>query len=266
MSSFDYTIERGLGVRERMNVLAAVHEPATLALLDSLDVPAGARCVDLGCGGGHVAMELARRVGPSGHVTGIDLDEPLLGATREEAAARGLANLTFRVAPVEDFVETGLDLAFARMLLSHLRDPDTVVHRMAAALQPGGIVILEDVHFAGCFSEPECSGYRHWVDWFREAVRRNGGDLEIGPRLPSLLRGAGLDPVAVRVSQPAYLDGPHKQLQQMSMEKVREAVLAARVASGDDYDAAHAELKAFTDDPTTVLAGPRMIQAWGRRP
>jgi hypothetical protein len=136
---------------------------------------------------------------------------------------------------------------------------------MAAALRPGGIVILEDVHFAGCFSEPECAGYRRWVDWFGEAVRRSGGDLDIGPRLATLLRGAGLEPVAVRVAQPAFLDGPHKQLQQLSMEKVRAAVLAANVATADEYDAAHAELKAFTDDPTTLVAGPRMIQTWGRR-
>jgi hypothetical protein len=45
-----YTIEQGLGVRERMNPLAAVAAPTTPALLDSLGVAEGARCIDLGCG------------------------------------------------------------------------------------------------------------------------------------------------------------------------------------------------------------------------
>jgi hypothetical protein len=75
----------------------------------------------------------------------------------------------------------------------------------------------------------------------------------------------GLDDIGVRVAQPAYLDGPHKQLQQMSMERMKAAVVAAGVVSADTYDEAHAELKAFTDDPTTLIAAPRMIQAWGRR-
>jgi precorrin-6B methylase 2 len=261
----EYTIERGLGVRARMNVLAMVHAPATLALLDTLGVEPGTRCVDLGCGGGHVTMELARRVGPAGHAMGIDLDEALLGSAREEAAAQALDNLTFRVASVEQLAETGFDLAFARMLLSHLLDPAGVVRRMAGAVRPGGMVVVEDVHFAGCFTEPACAAYNRWVEWFRETVRHNNGDLDIGPRLPGLLRTAGLTSVGVRVAQPAYLDGLPKQLQQMSMEKVRPAILAAGVVSADDYDAAHAELKAFTDDPDTIVASPRMIQAWGRR-
>ena len=58
----DYTIERGLGVRQRMDLLAAVRGPATEQLLDSLSLDAGARCVDVGCGGSRVAIEIARRV------------------------------------------------------------------------------------------------------------------------------------------------------------------------------------------------------------
>jgi SAM-dependent methyltransferase len=263
----DYTIDRGLGVSERMTLLARAHAPGTISLLDMLGVPMpGARCVDLGCGGGHVTAELARRVGASGRVVGIDLDEELLQIARTEAARQGLDNVTFRAGSVEQFSDTGLDLAFARMLLSHLRDPAELVRRMAEAVRPGGMVIVEDVQFAGCFTEPPCAAYDRWVAWFTETVRLSAGDLDIGPRLPALLRLAGLRDVGVRVTQAAHVDGPVKQLQQMSMEKVRAAVLAAGVARAEEYDTAHAELKAFTDDPTTIVASPRMIQTWGRRP
>jgi ubiquinone/menaquinone biosynthesis C-methylase UbiE len=60
----EYTIDRGFGVRERMNMLADTHAPATMSLFDAVGIVPGAQCVDLGCGGGHVALELARRVGP----------------------------------------------------------------------------------------------------------------------------------------------------------------------------------------------------------
>jgi SAM-dependent methyltransferase len=266
MGVSNYVIERGLGVRDRMDVLAAVHSPATMMVLDMLDLPAGAHCIDLGCGGGHMTMELARRVGPSGHVTGVDLDEELLGTAREQAAAQALDNVTFRVGSAEDLIESDLDLAFARMLLSHLSDPAKVVSHMAGAVRPGGIVLVEDVNFTGCFTEPACPAYDRWVAWFCEAVRRNGGDLDIGPRLPRLLREAGLADVGVRVDQPAFLAGPLKQLQQMSMVKIRTAVLTSGVAAADEYDAAHAQLKAFTDDPTTLVSAARMIRAWARVP
>jgi hypothetical protein len=83
--------------------------------------------------------------------------------------------------------------------------------------------------------------------------------------LPTLLRSAGLTLLGARVVQDAFVEGPYKQLQQMSMLKQRAAVLAAGVARADEYDVAHAEVRAFADDPTTMIAGPRVIQAWGQR-
>jgi SAM-dependent methyltransferase len=262
----DYTIDRGAGVRERMDLLAAAHAPGTLGLLDLLGVPEpGARCADLGCGGGHVTRELARRAGSTGEVVGIDLDEELLQLAAEQAAAEGLGQVTFHAGSVETYVGADLDVVYARMLLSHLRDPAEMIRRMAAAARPGGIVIVEDVQFAGCFAEPACSAYDRWIGWFREAVRRTAGDLEIGPRLPGLLRAARLTGIGVRVAQAVNLDGSVKQLQQQSMAKVRAAVIAAGLTTPEEFDAAHAELRAFTDDPTTILASPRMVQSWGRR-
>ena len=262
----DYTLEQGLGVRERMDLLAAVHGPATSALLDRLGVPDGARCLDLGCGGGHVAFELARRVGPTGRVVGIDLDKALLAVAREEAMAQELDNITFRAARAEDVSETGFDLVFSRFLLSHLRDREQVAAVMASAVSPNGRVIVEDTDWYGSFTYPRCPAYEQWVAWFREAVHRNGGDLDLGPTLPSLLHACGLEEIGVEVTQRAELDGPYKQLQQMSMGKTRAAILAAGVVEADAYDRAHAELQAFTGDPTTLIAAPRVVHTWGTRP
>jgi hypothetical protein len=152
------------------------------------------------------------------------------------------------------------------MLLMHLHDPAGLTRSMVAAVKPGGLVAVEDLNFSGSFTYPPCPAYDRRVAWYRETVRRQGGDADLGPRLPALLASAGLTDTRVRVVQPAFLEGPEKHLQELSMVKQRAAVLAAGVASADEYDAAHAELLAFTNDPATLLAAPRMIQAWGRRP
>jgi SAM-dependent methyltransferase len=262
----DYTIERGLGVRSRMDLLAAVFGPSTVALLDQVGVASGARCLDLGCGGGHVAVELGRRVGASGSVIGIDLDADLLEVARAGAVAQGWTNVVFQVAAVEDVTEHDLDFAFARMLLMHLRDPAGAVASMVGMVRSGGVVAVEDINFAGSFTYPPCPAYDRRVAWYQEAVRRRGGDADLGPRLPGLLAAAGLVDVGVRVVQPAYLTGPNKHLQELSMAKQKTAVVESGVVSAEEYDAAHAELVAFTVDPTTLVAAPRMVQAWGRRP
>ena len=68
-----YIIRGGLAGRERLQTLARAMRPATLDLLQRAGVGPGQTCLDLGCGGGDVARELARLVGPTGHVLGLDL-------------------------------------------------------------------------------------------------------------------------------------------------------------------------------------------------
>jgi hypothetical protein len=172
--------------------------------------------------------------------------------------------VTFAVAAVESVVERDVDVAYARMLLMHVHDPAGLVASMTLAMRTGGVIAVEDLNFAGSFTFPRCPAYDRRVAWYTEAVRRRGGDADLGPRLPGLLSAAGLVDVGVRVAQPAFLDGPQKHLQELSMVKQRAAVLATGVAEPEEYDAAHAEFLAFTNDPGTLVSAPRMIQAWGR--
>jgi hypothetical protein len=172
----------------------------------------------------------------------------------------------FRVASVEDLSETDFDLAFSRLLFMHLPDPARIASLMVNAVRPSGFVVVEDAQFSTCFTYPSCPAYDRWVGWYREAVRRAGADADIGPRLPTILRAAGVDVLGVRIVQDAFLEGPYKRLQEMSMVKQKRAVVGAGIATADEYDAAHAEVQTFVADPTTLVAGPRIIQTWGKRP
>lgn len=51
----------------------------------------------------------------------------------------------------------------------------------------------------------------------------------------------------------------------MSMARQKTAVVAAGVATSEEYDAAYTRMLSFAADPTTLLAGPRIVQTWGRR-
>ena len=261
-----YTIEGGQAGKDRLDVLARVHGPGTLALLDEVGVPRGARCLDVGCGGGHVSRELARRIGPDGSVLGIDMDAIVVDRARADAEEDGLANVEFRSGDAADLEQEAFDLAYARFLLSHVGEPDRVVAAMVAAVRPGGMVVVEDTDFTGCFCAPPCAAYARFADLYQETLRRRGGNADRGRELPALLRGAGLVGVDVSTAQPCGLDGDVKRMFPLTLARVAESVVAEGVTTADEIDSLTRELEQYCGDPTTMTATPRVVQSWGRRP
>jgi ubiquinone/menaquinone biosynthesis C-methylase UbiE len=258
-----YTIEGGQAGHARLNVLAEVMRPATTSLLAAVSVPAGGRCLDVGCGGGHVSRELARLVGPTGSVVGIDFDPEILKLARSDAREHGVATIDFRVGDANALPEGPYDVAYARFLLSHVDDPGAVVRSMARALAPSGVAIVEDIDFTGSFCYPESAAYQRHVELYRETVRRRGGNADIGPILPALLRAAGLQAIQVRVVQPAALQGEGKLVAYLTLERIAQAITDEGVATSEEVQKVLEELLTFTNDTTTLVSLPRIVQAWG---
>jgi ubiquinone/menaquinone biosynthesis C-methylase UbiE len=65
--------------------------------VDRLYLASGSNVLDVGCGTGASALPAAAIVGPTGHVTGVDLADRLLEQGRAKAAQRGLQNVTFQL-------------------------------------------------------------------------------------------------------------------------------------------------------------------------
>ena len=70
--------------------------PVTDALLAFAAPRAGERVADIGCGCGAPTLELARAVGPSGRVAGVDISGPMLAEGERRASAVGIANIDWR--------------------------------------------------------------------------------------------------------------------------------------------------------------------------
>ena len=75
-----YVIRGGAAGRARLGVIARTLRSSTLALLKRAGLVKGMMCLDLGCGGGDVTLEMARLAGPHGRALGIDVDEVKLDA------------------------------------------------------------------------------------------------------------------------------------------------------------------------------------------
>ena len=100
----------------------------------------GERVLDVGCGPGATAIPLAAAVGPPGHVTGVDISEPMLGLLRQRIAERGIANLTPLLADAQthNFAPASFDLLTSRFGVMFFADPGAAFTNLGAALRPGG--------------------------------------------------------------------------------------------------------------------------------
>ena len=267
MTTPHYVIRGGLEGRERLRVLSRVMGPTTNALLDRIGIAPDARCLDLGCGGGDVTALLAARV-PDGVVTGVDVDETQLDLARAEAAEAGLGNVEFLVgdATGELSGEERFDLVYARFLLSHLPDPGSALEHMCARLAPNGALVVEDVDFRGHFTDPASPSFSSFVDLYTRVAQARGCDPNIGPRLPSLLREAGLVELGMHVVQPAGFEGEVKLMGAITLEAIADAVVGAGLATHVELEQLVDEMYVFAQTDGTVASVPRIVQAWGRTP
>jgi SAM-dependent methyltransferase len=267
MSSSTYVIRGGLAGRERLRILARVLWPTTKALFDTVGIADSARCLDVGCGGGDVTVELARLT-PNGHVTGIDLDGAKLELAKSETAAAGISNVAFRR---EDLLETTpdaacYDLIYVRFVLTHLADPAKGLAALRARLAPGGAIVVEDIDFSGHFCHPDSAAFRRYLELYTKAVAGRGGDPNIGPRLPALMRASGLADIGVNVVQPAGISGEVKLMAPVTLEAIADSVLEAGLATPEEVNKTVDDLYAFASTDGTLMSLPRIVQAWGVAP
>jgi ubiquinone/menaquinone biosynthesis C-methylase UbiE len=261
-----YVIRGGEGGYDRLALLARTRWADTAALLVRAGLSSGMRCIDLGCGGGHVTLEIARLVAPEGSVVGVDMDEVKLDLARQAAAEGGLANVEFRQLNVREWDEPGsYDAVYSRFLLQHLSEPVDLLGRMWAAVRPRGVLIVEEADFDGWCCDPANEGFDFFVRAYREAITRRGGDSAFGRKLHGGFLAAGIPAPEVGLVQPVWTGGEGKTLAWSTLEASAEAIVAERVGSQAQVTAALTSLWQFTADPQTLISGPRIFQLWSSR-
>jgi len=109
----------------------------------SLEVREGDTVLDAGCGFGDTAIQLARLVGPSGSVLGIDCCDGFLEYGRQDAKAADLKNVSFLEADVQTYPFNSIyDFCFSRFGTQFFENPVAGLRNMRQSLKPGGIMTM----------------------------------------------------------------------------------------------------------------------------
>jgi ubiquinone/menaquinone biosynthesis C-methylase UbiE len=142
---FDSTATYWDGVYRGDSLQGVIYQDRQAAVLDYVDAAAlqsESRVLEIGCGAGHLTMELAER---GLRVDAVDASPVMVDAAAGRAAERGLSQrVTVGVADVHalPFGSSEFDLVVAVGLIPWLHSPDSAVREMARVLRPGGQLVL----------------------------------------------------------------------------------------------------------------------------
>lgn len=193
--------DRVARVYDRMNsvMTAGMHHRWRERAADLAQLAPGARALDVACGTGDLALELARRVGPGGEIVAGDFSEQMLELARAKVAERdaaaaspGAAELA---APVRVEWANALELPygddeFAAATVGfgarNFADLERGLAEMARVVRPGGRVVVLEITTPT--RPPLSTFYRVWFDRVVPTLGRVAGDSDAYTYLPSSVR------------------------------------------------------------------------------
>jgi len=156
----------GLKWVENQQRINAHARPFGLLAIDRARIVPGERVLDIGCGCGEASLEIARRVGPTGQLTGIDLSSIMLQRAREVAKGLNLQHVQFinDDAQTFAFAPESFDILYSRFGVMFFSDTQAAFTNLCGALRPRGRLSFV------CWQTRE---QNLWVDVPLEAVAKH---------------------------------------------------------------------------------------------
>jgi SAM-dependent methyltransferase len=181
---------------ERLGLQHRVWRPRALDAWRRAGFTVGQTLLDLGCGPGFATLDLAEIVGPAGSVIAVDRSRRFLDALEAARQRRGLANIRVVELDLDDAVlpATGADGAWSRWVFAFVKQPRDLLARVAAALRPGGVLVLHEyIDYATWRFAPRSPEHEEFVRVVMESWRASGGEPDIGLDLPRWLAELGFE-------------------------------------------------------------------------
>lgn len=117
------------------------------ASFNSLKPSPGDTIIDIGCGNGLLTAELARAVGPTGKIIGVDPSKDMLEAAKDRC--QGYENVEFAEGAADNLpISDGIaDKAVSVQVFEYIEDIGSALDDAMRCLKPGGRLVISDLHF-----------------------------------------------------------------------------------------------------------------------
>jgi SAM-dependent methyltransferase len=264
-----YLLGRSKAEEARLKRQIAELAPVSDAQLERVGIQAGERVVDIGCGPGGVLDLLAKRVGSTGAVLGIDRSTRFVGLARRFVEDLSLAQVKVQEA---DAYDTGLprgafDGAHMRLVLVNVPEPERVVREMVSLVRPGGWIASLEAEVLENVFDPPLPEFTRLHDAYAAYSASQKIDLGVGRRIHRLFRAAGVTDIHVDVVVQVYpLGNDRRSTRRDFINNVRDKMIEGGFIDRDELDAALTALERHVANPETQVVSSPYYRLCGRVP
>jgi SAM-dependent methyltransferase len=265
----DYVLGTHREELERLGIQHRVWRPAVLDCWRRAGIGPGSRVLDVGAGPGFATVDLAELVGMSGQVIAAERSRRFVEAAREACRSRGLEQVQVQELDLmsDPLPGEGMDAAWCRWVASFVSSPETLVAKLAGALQPGGVAVFHEyVDYATWRLAPKSPAVEEFVQHVMESWREAGGEPDIALVLPSLLAGAGF---RIRLAEPrifcVHPDDPVWQWPASFISVHLERLLELGRVNQDWASSVRRELAEREADVNSLMLTPMVLEIVAER-
>ncbi len=264
----DYALGDSTKEIKRLSLQASFFEPmAKSALLDG-GMREGAKCVDIGCGPGHVARMMGQIVGKKGKVVGIDLSEKYINYCNKTNKEKHVEFIKGDIIEDNLHLDSMFDIVYSRFMFVHLNDKKRALKSMIRLAKKGGTIIIQELDHApdSWLTHPKRKSFETLRRCYTEIVKQMGGDPLAGRKLYQLFTETSLD-ASVECHSPCIMmgRGPYNVLGWKLAESLKPKILSLGLMNVREYVNLLDDLKQMAQDKHSFATYARVFTITGRK-
>lgn len=239
--STEYFLATGEQDRERLTIINQLYNPEAIEFMKLSGLKEGMTVLEVGCGTGHMAVELAKVVGKTGKVIASDISETQLAIAKQTAIEAKCTNIEFLQLDINEPLSAyydQFDFIYGRWVMEFTKNPEFTFNELYKTLKHNGVFSYEgvDVSDREYFSYPHEPIVDKWFELILRNWQSNKMHIHFVKWLYFALKKIDSKDLKIDTHQVILITPREKSIVRLGLMSVAETYFKKGFITKDEYD------------------------------